>query len=266
MGQNTPRYSKLIFLSFWKALIKRITVWSCWKLHLLTYWPLTNFIFFLMNTDLLVTLGTVLTLYMIVVWRQKQLYFFFALLLLSFYLTQLFNELCETDRNLPPYTKFLWWEVFEYHSSYMEALFLSDSLKFTYKVYNRCKLLQWVCSVQSCFFEQCWQHWILYTQCCTNTSETTLHQKITCVMLTQSTQIYFCKKTNCSLLFNRVQQHQTILALFVQCWFESSFTAYGATMNRERSKLTETILFFKIGFIISVYLCIYVFTRSYADV
>ena len=124
MGHNTPRYSKLIFHSFWKALIKRITVWSCWKLHLLTYWPLTNFIFFLMNTDLLVTLGTMLTLYMIVVWRQKQLYFFFALLLLSFYLTQLFNELCETDRNLPPYTKFLWWEVFEYHSSYMEALFL----------------------------------------------------------------------------------------------------------------------------------------------
>ena len=85
-------------------------------------------------------------------------------------------------------------------------------------------------------------------------------------MLTQSTQIYVCKKTSCSLFFNQVQQHQTILALFVQCWFESSFTAYGATMNREGSKLTGTVLFFKMEFIISVYLCIYVFTRSYADV
>ena len=37
-----------------------------------------------------------------------------------------------------------------------------------------------------------------------------------------------------SLFFNRIQYHQTILALFVQCCFGSSFTACGTTMNRGR--------------------------------
>ena len=35
-----------------------------------------------------------------------------------------------------------------------------------------------------------------------------------------------------SLFFNWVQYHQTILALFVQCWLRNSFTACGTTMNR----------------------------------
>ena len=37
-----------------------------------------------------------------------------------------------------------------------------------------------------------------------------------------------------SLFFNRGQHNRTILALFVQCWFVSSFTVCGTTMNRGR--------------------------------
>ena len=55
-------------------------------------------------------------------------------------------------------------------------------------------------------------------------------------MLAQSAQIYFCRKTGCFIyvwqpVFNWVLYHWTILALFVQCWLGSSFTACGTTMN-----------------------------------
>ena len=39
---------------------------------------------------------------------------------------------------------------------------------------------------------------ILSSQCCQNISETTLHKKTTCIMLVQSAQTCFCKKTSCS--------------------------------------------------------------------
>ena len=40
------------------------------------------------------------------------------------------------------------------------------------------------------------QHFIgiLFSQCCPNTSETTLHKRITCAMLSQSTQTCFLRK------------------------------------------------------------------------
>ena len=42
-----------------------------------------------------------------------------------------------------------------------------------------------------------------------------------------------------SLFFNKVKHHRTILALFVQCWLGSSFTACGTTMNRDRVWLEQ---------------------------
>ena len=42
------------------------------------------------------------------------------------------------------------------------------------------------------------------------------------------------------LLFNRVKYHRTILALSVQCWLWSSFTASGTTMNRGQYWLWNT--------------------------
>ena len=36
------------------------------------------------------------------------------------------------------------------------------------------------------------------------------------------------------LFFNWVHYHRTIVALFIQCWFRSLFTACGTTMNRGR--------------------------------
>ena len=41
---------------------------------------------------------------------------------------------------------------------------------------------------------------ILSSQCCLNTSATTLHQEITCAMLTQSAQTRFRKKITCTML------------------------------------------------------------------
>ena len=36
------------------------------------------------------------------------------------------------------------------------------------------------------------------------------------------------------LFFNRAHYQRTILALFIQCWLRSSFTAFGTIMNRGR--------------------------------
>ena len=55
-----------------------------------------------MNTDLITTLRTVLTLRVLVVWRQKQISHFF--LHCQYYhpvQPTLFNERCEIDMNLP---------------------------------------------------------------------------------------------------------------------------------------------------------------------
>ena len=41
---------------------------------------------------------------------------------------------------------------------------------------------------------------ILSNQCCPDTSETTLHKKIACAMLAQSTQTCFCRKTTHTML------------------------------------------------------------------
>ena len=42
---------------------------------------------------------------------------------------------------------------------------------------------------------------VFSSQCCPNTSQTTSHEKITCAMLAQSTQIYFRRKTGCLKYF-----------------------------------------------------------------
>ena len=86
---------------------------------------------------------------------------------------------------------------------------------------------------------------ILFSQCCSNTSETTLHKKITCAILAPSAQIYFLRKTSGfkyvwrPVFFNRVKYHETILALFVHCCLGSSFTACGTTMNWGRHRLEQ---------------------------
>ena len=38
---------------------------------------------------------------------------------------------------------------------------------------------------------------ILSSKYCSNTPEITLHKKITCTVLTKTTQIYFCRETGC---------------------------------------------------------------------
>ena len=43
-------------------------------------------------------------------------------------------------------------------------------------------------------------------------------------------------------VFDRVQHHRAILALFVQCWLGSSFTDRGTTMNRGRLWLSGELL------------------------
>ena len=86
---------------------------------------------------------------------------------------------------------------------------------------------------------------ILSSKCCPNTSETNWsRKKYLWAMLAQSAQIYFRRKTGCfkyvwQAIFNRVLYHWTILALFVQCWLGSSFTACGTTMNRSRLWLDQ---------------------------
>ena len=54
-----------------------------------------------MNTDLIVTLRTVLTHFVPVVWRQKQFNFFLHCCYYYSIRLKLFHELCEIDMNLP---------------------------------------------------------------------------------------------------------------------------------------------------------------------
>ena len=73
---------------------------------------------------------------------------------------------------------------------------------------------------------------------CFPNMETTLNKKITGAMLAQSAQIFTRKPAVSNMYgglhFNRVQHHRIILAFFVQCWLECSFTACGTTMNKGR--------------------------------
>ena len=96
-----------------------------------------------MNTDLIITLRTVLTLCVLVVLEAETISHFFmhCHYYPSIRLT-LFKELCETDMNLPNLSEDKFLNIILYGSS-----FLSDTpvyFKFDYKVYSRFKTLQWV--------------------------------------------------------------------------------------------------------------------------
>ena len=116
----------------------------------------------------------------------------------------------------------------------------------------------------------------LATQCCLDLREPTLHKKITFAMLVHSPRtnlhwkiiysfVWICLGQHCirellaqcwprdkckdmsnifsnvsgSLFFNWIYYHRTVLALLVQCWLRSSFTACRTTMNRSRYWLEQ---------------------------
>ena len=97
------------------------------------------------------------------------------------------------------------------------------------------KKLTYTIVYQSCI-------WILSSQCCSKTSETTFHKEITSTVLAQSTHIYFCRKLvvsagclsvcfffNCFLTRYNITK-QSWLSMFKAC-LGIAFMACG-TMNR----------------------------------
>ena len=80
---------------------------------------------------------------------------------------------------------------------------------------------------------------ILSTQCCPNSLRQNCARKLLVRYWPRGHRHvlkgkpFVVSNMSSGLLFNRVKYHRTTLALFVQCWFGSSFKVFMTTVNRD---------------------------------